>query len=637
MSAELFNSISGFSVGIPPKQIVDSSGNIVTNVNYPEGNVSANVVYANLYRYSNGLPLTTNAGGINTQLQYNNNGSFAGIPNVTWNGSALSLGNISNVKITGGDNGYFLQTDGTGNLTWAPASGGTPGNGEPGGSNTQVQFNDAGVFGGDAGFTYDKTTNLLSVETVTANVYNASTVNTVTVSATTVNATTVNATTLTGDGSQLTGIVPNTANYVIQPIQSNITQVGTLTQLTVSGDSVFQANVNLGSATNVKISGGLTGYVLTTDGTGNVSWQPGAGGSGTPGGANTQIQFNNNGNFAGTSAFTFNNVSNAVNLTGNLAIRNLDANNISVIGNINAGGNLQASYLFGDGTFLTNVTANLANIVVGNAQPNITSVGTLTSLSVSGNIVTPQTVSASNFQTAGNANVGTLRVSGNATITGSLSSNGNINFSGSSNVNLGSIANVKIAGGLNGYVLSTDGLSGLSWVPQGGSSGNSVPGGSSTQIQYNKDNEFAGNAFFTYNDVTNTVQIGGLMIANTFQVGSGAYKFGTSAIYFAVTASPVKQVLYSIPVSEVSGVDFEIIGTDSAGQKRQSVKISSIYYAGIVQYNEYAGLYVNGGVGSFTVEYNPGNVITPPSLDLTVTPDSSNNTVYKMLITILAP
>lgn len=32
------------------------------------------------------------------------------------------------------------------------------GGGSPGGSSTQVQFNDSGVFGGDAGFTYDKTT-----------------------------------------------------------------------------------------------------------------------------------------------------------------------------------------------------------------------------------------------------------------------------------------------------------------------------------------------------------------------------------------------------------------------------------------------------------------------------------------------
>jgi len=99
----------------------------------------------------------------------------------------------------------------------------------------------------------------------------------------------------------------------------------------------------------------------------------------------------------------------------------------------------------------------------------------------------------------------------------------------------------------------------------------------------------------------------------------------------------VKSVLYSIPVSECSGVEFEIIGTDSAGQQRQSVKISSLYYAGIVTYNEYAGLYINGGVGNFEVEYNPGDVINPPSLDLVVTPDSANNIVYKMWVTVLAP
>ncbi len=37
------------------------------------------------------------------------------------------------------------------------------GGGTPGGSDTQVQFNDAGAFGGDAGFTYNKTTDALTV------------------------------------------------------------------------------------------------------------------------------------------------------------------------------------------------------------------------------------------------------------------------------------------------------------------------------------------------------------------------------------------------------------------------------------------------------------------------------------------
>ena len=61
-------------------------------------------------------------------------------------------GKFKQIKVSNGtltDNG-----DGTATLT---------GGGTPGGSNTQVQFNDSGSFGGDAGLTYNKTTNILSI------------------------------------------------------------------------------------------------------------------------------------------------------------------------------------------------------------------------------------------------------------------------------------------------------------------------------------------------------------------------------------------------------------------------------------------------------------------------------------------
>jgi hypothetical protein len=79
---------------------------------------------------------------------------------------------ISNVHISGGTNGYVLQTDGTGNLSWTAQTGGGGGNGVPGGSNTQVQFNDAGVFGGADNFTYDKITNVFNAENITGNTAN---------------------------------------------------------------------------------------------------------------------------------------------------------------------------------------------------------------------------------------------------------------------------------------------------------------------------------------------------------------------------------------------------------------------------------------------------------------------------------
>lgn len=79
-------------------------------------------------------------GGSNTELQFNNNGAFGGISTVTWNGSDLSLGNVSNVKITGGAANYVLKTDGTGNLSWVAQSGG--------GGSTTTDFTASLLLGG---------------------------------------------------------------------------------------------------------------------------------------------------------------------------------------------------------------------------------------------------------------------------------------------------------------------------------------------------------------------------------------------------------------------------------------------------------------------------------------------------------
>ena len=103
----------------------------------------------------------------------------ATINNATIANAAISnIGNITigvaNLHILGGTNGYVLQTDGTGNLTWTAQTGGT-GNGVPGGANTQIQFNNAGVFGGSPNFTYNNTTGNISLagNIVSGNVYAA--------------------------------------------------------------------------------------------------------------------------------------------------------------------------------------------------------------------------------------------------------------------------------------------------------------------------------------------------------------------------------------------------------------------------------------------------------------------------------
>lgn len=560
MSAEPFNSVGGYTVGIPPVPIVDSNGNVTTNVNAPLANVTANRIFANSYLYANGVSIIKNAAGNNLQVQYNNNGNFGASAAFTFNSSSnlltvtnvqvsniSNLGNVENVRILGGLNGYFLQTDGVGNLTWA-AGGNGGGNGSPGGANMQVQYNDAGTFGGDAGFIYDKDTNLLTVKDILVGNITANYI----ISNWDVNANVVYANYLYGDGSNITNVTAahaSTANTVVNNAQPNITSVGTLTSLNLAGN-ITNAN-----------------YVSANYFSGN----------GQP-------------------------------LFGILA-----SNIVGAIAN-------------------ANYAAYAGNITIA-AQPNITSVGTLTALTVSGN------TQSGNISTGGVTNTGNLIVTGNANVNsgGILRVSGDVNFTQSGNVNLGNISNLHISGGVNGYVLSTDGAGNLSWAA-GGGGGNGTPGGSNTQIQYNDAGVFGGSAFFTFNESTNNVQIAGNLIANAVTLGSGVYQFSHSNVYSAMTNSTLpNQVLLAIEADNgvgggnVAAVDYTIISTDNT--IRNFIKISCVRMNTVVNYVEYSTLPINGYTGDFQVQYNAGNVITPATIQLVLSPQTGNLMTHKMMVT----
>jgi hypothetical protein len=612
--------------------------------------------------------------GIPPILVINDNG-IATLNGLTVSGTS-NLGPVGNIIIAGGENGYFLQTDGEGRLTWAPGGNGGGGNGTPGGANTQVQFNDQGNFGGDAGFIYNKTTNILSVSgnVVSNNFIGSGNIVIANISANG----NITANYFIGDGSQITNvsaITANSANYagnVTVAAQPNITSLGTLTSLSVTGN--VSANYFLGN-----------GALLT--GIANSNYAP----------------TSNFANFAGNVT-----VSSQPNITSLGTLINVSVSGNAIIGNLNANfvnGNLIPAtsnlytlgnntnrwkdiYLAGNSIYLANVVLtasgnslvinggngnivsnNLTNVpaanIVGqvanalvsstiytNAQPNITSVGTLTSVSVSGNAnignvgvantLSSQTISVSGTTFTTNLNVtGTATFSNNAVISSAalLTVNGNLNATGSANVTLGNVANIHITGGLNGYVLSTDGAGNLSWTAGGGNGGgNGVPGGSNTQVQYNDNGLFGGSAFLTFNENTNTFQVAGNLVANTTQIGAGVYKFSTSSVYAATTSSTAaNQLLWSTEAANVSGIDFHIISTDLGSGTRQVSKISSVILGNIVQWNEYGSLLINGGVGSFDVTYTPGNVVVDALIELRVTPDSTNVTSYKILITEYTP
>jgi hypothetical protein len=154
----------------------------------------------------------------NGELLYNNANLIDGVPNTSFASGNLTLGNVANIKITGGTNGYVLQTDGTGNLDWTAMTGGG-GNGAPGGSNTQIQYNDSGLFGGTAGFTFNEVSgnvnipgNLIVVGNITG--------------------------TITGSASNAN--YANFAGIVVNSNQSNITSIGNLISLKVEGTTSIQ-------------------------------------------------------------------------------------------------------------------------------------------------------------------------------------------------------------------------------------------------------------------------------------------------------------------------------------------------------------------------------------------------------------
>ena len=200
--------------------------------------------------------------------------------------------------------------------------------------------------------------------------------------------------------------IANIALSVANAAQPNITSVGNLTSLTVNGNaylgnisSTGDTNVtalyvgaiaDLGDVANVTIGGGTDGYVLQTDGAGNLSWtaQTGGGGGGSPGGANTQVQFNNAGSFGAESDFTYDFANNILNV-----IR-ANVSYLTAYTSITGGNSVTANYFIGSGANLTNIAganvsgfvanANVANTAFAIAAANVSGLGNIATINLTG-------------------------------------------------------------------------------------------------------------------------------------------------------------------------------------------------------------------------------------------------------------
>ena len=420
--------------------------------------------------------------------------------NLTANG-LVNLGNVGNVNIAGGSNGQYLATDGAGNLNWqnlgnlssnraAPMPYLIPtgesyivnenfqglytqaitidGELEVDGmliemqdsiqsEPTQVLFDTNGIATGNTGFTflnYNGNLNVPGNINLTGSIVpNADDVydlgkanrrwkngyfggNTIYLDSASIavdaNGYVVITNTL---GGQF--VVEGNTTSGTNEIENGNSNVTVYANGNVATTIAGVANIFVVTSAGANLTGNLTTTGVKTD---NLYYA-----NGNPwdlqeaAGSNTQIQFNNNNNFGASENFTFNTATNNLTVTGNVV-----TNTGAYYGNAAGLTNIPGANITGNinGNISNATHALTANTVVNAAQPNITSVGTLSSVSVTGNTISGNVYANSGtiganllsgtITTANQPNitsVGTLTnlsVNGNATIDGNLVVNGNL-------------------------------------------------------------------------------------------------------------------------------------------------------------------------------------------------------------------
>ena len=484
--------------------------------------------------YTNAQPNITSVGTL-TGITSTGTANFIGASNV-------ALGPVGNVQITGGTSGQVLSTNGSGGLSFITIGTAGVSNG-----NSNVAIATAG---GNVTTSVAGNANILVVTGTGANIDGYANI-------------TGSLSLGGGSGGNLTGANNVSANTLTGNLttnaQPNITSVGTLTSLAVTGN-ISSGNANLGNAATANFFIGSGN---------NLSNIQGANVTGTVGSASTAVTVTANAqpNITSTGTLT------SLDVTGNISS-----------GNANLGNLATANFFSGAGNNLSNIqganvsgqvgNALVAGTVYTNAQPNITSVGTLSSLAVTGNL------------SAGNL-IGAL-ANGNSNVN-IPSANGNINLTASGNTTLvitGTGAN--IAGTLN------------------------VTG-----------NLVAGN--LTTGGAGGNVSGANVVSANTL-VASVGVQISNSAVYFGnitTSSTGANQTIATLSLSGyVTGVEYLVKGVDATGAKYSVATVVSVTNGTTADFSTFATVNLGGSTGTLSVNVVSGNIA------LQVTPASSNSTVW---------
>jgi hypothetical protein len=309
------------------------------------------------------------------------------------------------------------------------------------GANTQVLFNDNGAINGNASLVFDKATSTMTVANLS-----------------------VTGTLIAGDIS-VSSIANGTSNIDIVGVSGNVTTsvngtsnvvVVTATGANVTGTFNASGNANVGNI------GAAAGVFTTVTGSLTTAAQPNI----TSVGTLTSLSVTGNasaGNINAGNLLTASFVTGALttnaqpNITsvGTLTGLVVDGSNITLSNGVFTGNGLGLFSIAGaniTGTVSNATHSSTANTIVDAAQPNITSVGTLTSLAVTGN------ASAGNISTSGVLSVTGNASAGNISTSGVLSVTGNAN---TGNLDTGSVTATgfgSFTGNVSGGNLTTTGI-----------------------------------------------------------------------------------------------------------------------------------------------------------------------------------
>jgi hypothetical protein len=437
MSLRPFNSVAGITVGNDPQTTVILANGDITTTNLTANGVSnlGNIGNVIITGGSSGQVIQTD--GLGNLIFADSTGSNSAAPMPSYIPVGESYLVPSNFQ------GLFtvpIEIDGELQVDGILAEVGTPINSESG----QIIFDDNGELTGNAGFSFDQTSGNLSVPgsgLFTGNLLPSANVtydlgsstqrwkdlylanNTIYLGNSTISGANGNIE-LTNSGG---GTFTVAGNSTVSTLENGNSSVSINANANITVSVTGTSNVVVFSPNAVSVTGNVVTTGIKTDNYYYANGQPLDVG-GNPAGSNTQIQFNNSNEFGASANLTFNSSTNLLTVTGNIAANNANLGNAatanylfategsltlangviavsgttggifsSTLTDLNIG--LVANIVMGSSTGNVTVQGNLKSnggvtgttltgTLTTNAQPNVTSVGTLSNLTVSGNINT---------------------------------------------------------------------------------------------------------------------------------------------------------------------------------------------------------------------------------------------------------